>query len=588
MMRRWCLPVGRASLIMEGMKRILDAARKNPEILIVVLCFSVIYGIRMFTNHPWYDELYTYYSFISRGPVYAGIHWPLPNSHLGYSALSGFLNYLGNPVIALRGVSFLCALINLFLIYTVGLRMFGKKLWSLIAVFFYAGNFLVHSLSVQGRGYTLSLTFYLMALLSLLRLAEEEKEGEKRRVFYVIFALALPAGIYTVPSSAHWVISVCAVGGMFFLLNKRFREFWKLFISAFIGGILTFIIYGTVWLAIGSNYLSKDPGSEYFGLYQLEVIRRSPFLSLTTGADMMLSTPYIQSIDRKSAVFNMPGYLSNLFDQFYPRQGIPVLVLLGIVLVLGIFMTVKKGARFTDLYFPVTILMLPVVFIVQSVHPYLRVSSWFGAPVALAAAYLVRVIYLFIHDAGPVGKISVDSQSLTCADDSISGESGCSLPAGDPGSCVPGPLGAKRDTLSGAGPASYWNYIIELILLAAVILLVTSSHYRTNVAGRENNIEEALRIYYGQNDRIESIYYTDDYQKYVIKFYFGEEPEEKPMGEAAVVLVPSEFEDPSFPADEMEWPMLTSRGGFDFDLLGKEYEECCRTETYAVYRKKAG
>jgi hypothetical protein len=82
-----------------------DRRKVNFLLLFTVLCFAVLYGVRMFVNHPWYDELYTYYSFISRGPFYAAIHWPLPNNHIGYSVLSGFLNYLGNPTIALRGVS---------------------------------------------------------------------------------------------------------------------------------------------------------------------------------------------------------------------------------------------------------------------------------------------------------------------------------------------------------------------------------------------------------------------------------------------------------------------------------------------------
>lgn len=60
---------------------------------------AVYYGFRMFSLTPWYDELYTYYYFISRGPVYAAIHWPLPNNHVGYSVLSGFLDLLGNPVL---------------------------------------------------------------------------------------------------------------------------------------------------------------------------------------------------------------------------------------------------------------------------------------------------------------------------------------------------------------------------------------------------------------------------------------------------------------------------------------------------------
>lgn len=91
--------------------------RKN-DVLFLVLLFgmAVYYGYRMFALTPWYDELYTYYCFISRGPVYAAIHWPLPNNHVGYSVLSAVLDVLGNSYIGLRGISYLCAIGNLVLI----------------------------------------------------------------------------------------------------------------------------------------------------------------------------------------------------------------------------------------------------------------------------------------------------------------------------------------------------------------------------------------------------------------------------------------------------------------------------------------
>ena len=50
--------------------------REDMVFLLFFLAMAVYYGWRLFTLTPWYDELYTYYYFISRGPVYAAIHWP--------------------------------------------------------------------------------------------------------------------------------------------------------------------------------------------------------------------------------------------------------------------------------------------------------------------------------------------------------------------------------------------------------------------------------------------------------------------------------------------------------------------------------
>ena len=65
-------------------------AKDKETYLFMIFLFGMAayYGYRMFAITPWYDELYTYYYFISRGPVYAAIHWPLPNNHVGYSAIS--------------------------------------------------------------------------------------------------------------------------------------------------------------------------------------------------------------------------------------------------------------------------------------------------------------------------------------------------------------------------------------------------------------------------------------------------------------------------------------------------------------------
>ena len=76
------------------MKRIRAFFKSNWAIVILVAVMAVIYGRMMYVNRPWYDELYTYYYFISKGPVYAAIHWPVPNNHIGYSVLSAFLDLI--------------------------------------------------------------------------------------------------------------------------------------------------------------------------------------------------------------------------------------------------------------------------------------------------------------------------------------------------------------------------------------------------------------------------------------------------------------------------------------------------------------
>ena len=101
--------------MMDKLRKInlLNIIKENKGITLFVFFMAFYYGWRMFSLDPWYDELYTYYSFISRGPVYAAIHWPVPNNHVMYSVLSAFLNIFGNPDSSLRGISFLASVGNI-------------------------------------------------------------------------------------------------------------------------------------------------------------------------------------------------------------------------------------------------------------------------------------------------------------------------------------------------------------------------------------------------------------------------------------------------------------------------------------------
>ncbi len=154
-------------------------AGKKPKItaedkvfILLMLVMAVYYARRMFLLTPWYDELYTYYYFISRGPVYAAIHWPLPNNHVGYSTLSACLGIFGCAPVALRGVSCLCSLGSLVLLYRISKKYLEEGL-ALIPAFLFAGMYMVNQLAVQGRGYALVTFCYLTSLATLYAIVAE-------------------------------------------------------------------------------------------------------------------------------------------------------------------------------------------------------------------------------------------------------------------------------------------------------------------------------------------------------------------------------------------------------------------------------
>ena len=503
------------------MKKIKD---KNNLILVgLAFIYALIYIYRMFTNNPWYDELYTYYSFISRGPIYAAIHWPLPNNHIGYSAISGFLSYFGNPTIALRGISFICAVANIFLVYKLANSLTGKRR-AYIAVFIYAGVFQVHNMAVQGRGYTLSTTCYLIALLMLLNIFN----AKDKWIHYFLYMCVLALGIYAVPSSTFWVIPVCVFGGIYLLCAKEYKRLIKLIIFSALAALIALSLYATVWLAIGSNLLSKTADSGYFGVYQIEVIKKAPALSLKTGLDYMLASPYIQSMDRNIVINGLFYYLEALFEQFYGGLGIAIIVFLFVSGVVATVRFIKQRNRVLELFIAVSVIMLPIMLIVQSVQPYLRVFSYFGLVLSFSV-----IMYL-----------NVDKTTI-------------------------------------------YNNIATVIIGVLFIGLLFTYKYMMPMADRENDIKDIcdeLILNGTTMNEIGSIYYTDDYQKYVFKFYYDVDPVEAPMGEAEYVFVSDTVKNSEI--EGIVWPMLTSYPNFDFDLLNSDYEDVLDLGTYSIYRHK--
>lgn len=507
------------------MKRIDHEFIKKHILIIIFTAFmAVLYSVMMFTNKPWYDELYTYYSFISRGPIYAAIHWPVPNNHVGYSVLSGFLDVIKNPYIRLRGVSVLAAVMNLALIYIFSNKFMDRTL-SLSVAMLYAGAGLVYRLAFQGRGYTLAVTCYLCVLIALYDLSIGK---EARRSVHVLFITGLILGLYIVPSSIYWVIPACMAGGIYMLCSKRYDRVVKTLIDGIIAALITFGLYTLIWLAIGANLISKDSESAYYGMHQLKVLLKAPFDSFGTGIKYMLASPYIQSIPRPDCIKGLPGYLQVLFENFYGNAGMIIfaICILGVVgAVIGICKkTDSDNDLFACIYITTNILIVPVMLLIQSVHPYKRVLSFYALPIAFAGIYLFKM----------------------------------------------------------------WGNKLSHVIIAcasAVICMLSlfSAANRAPLADRENDIADLLAK--ADVGSIENIFYTDDYQKYVLKFYYDKEPAEcYTLEDAGCVLVSKDMYDPTL--TEPVWPMLYGYSEQILDIIENDYEKVAETDAYALYTRQ--
>lgn len=372
--------------------------RERGVFFLFFAVMAVYYGERMFTLTPWYDELYTYYYFISRGPIYAAIHWPLPNNHVGYSTLSACLGIFGSAPVALRGVSYLCSLGSLILLYRISKKWFDGSM-ALIPVFLFAGMNGVNQLAVQGRGYALVTFCYLLSILCLQYIVVEKSDSECN---YIWFGLSLVIALWAIPSSLYMVVPICLIGGFVLLLDRDYRRLIRLIVTSLVSAVCTGGIYSLLWLAIGSNLLSKTPDGPFYTAGHIDIIFHAPFQALKKGIDYMLATPYIQSMTRQEFNRQAGHWLKTLFGtQLAPFWGsagnmMCVLLMLGLIAVI-VCLVRKPEEAFLEWYFVLTAVLLTLALLIQCKLPYQRVFSFLGAWAALLVGWLIQKSILLIQ-----------------------------------------------------------------------------------------------------------------------------------------------------------------------------------------------
>lgn len=537
----------------------MEKLKKDYEktgFLIFLLIMAVYYGYRLFALTPWYDELYTYYYFISRGPVYAAIHWPVPNNHVGYSVLSAFLDFLGNPYIGLRGVSYLCALANLILIFGIG-RRFLKKGLSLVAVLLYASMNLVNQMAVQGRGYTLGITCYLTAFYCLTFICKELRTAYK---YYVVFGMSLVLGLYTLTSDIYFVLPVCMTGGMYLLYqalsesktsklplrkSEYLRKLGKLITVSILAAIVTTGLYAVIWLAIGSNLLVKDETGLYYGMNHVKMILTAPFDALRTGIEYMLSTPYIQSVERQGYFGRLLQWMKTLMNWYYDGFAslFLIIVLTGICLLIwklisGIRRKEKDNILFL-IFLLSGIICIPLFLTIQCALPYYRVFTYGGVLLAFLVAWMFSAI-LEIFD-----KAAFDFKNTSRI---------------------------KKKGITVVG-------LIGLITILSSFWVNDAHHGQYSM--REYQIQDALS--HSDIKKAEYICVTDCTQQYLMKFLHDITCENTVIEGSDYLLLDKKMMDPEY--NEMEWEFYHYYNTIPWDYVNVNMKQVYENESFVLYIK---
>ena len=512
---------------------------------------AVYYGWRMFALTPWYDELYTYYCFISKGPAYAAIHWPLPNNHVGYSVLSGFLDMFGNSYIGLRGVSYLCALANMILLYRIAGKAF-KGILPLCTVLLYVSMNLVNQMAVQGRGYTLGITCFLTAWLCIDDICN--KEQVKKRS-YIIYVLSLTLGLYAVSSHVYWVIPLCLAGGCYLLVlairekslsdsllkSPSGKRLVRLIAASFVAALTTIFLYTLIWLAIGSNLLVKDAGSVYFGLGHVEMILKAPFSAIHRGMEYMLDTPYIQSEERAGFLGRLGGFFVSLSDYFYGSMG-KVIILIWLIGISYLLVSLGRKLRSRNdenllfqMILVIEILFIPICLLIQCKRPYYRVFTYAGALLAILITVLMQALSAYL----------------------------CS----------------KRRQ-NGAGQKL--KAVLFLMVFVWFVKCFFFSGYHEQYGQLEYEIQDAFA--HGKISQEGHYCVTDCNQEYLLYFLYGIRCENRQIEGADTVLLDKRMMDPDF--EEMVWEFYQYYETIPWEYIDQNMQVAYENDHYVLYTLK--
>jgi hypothetical protein len=184
---------------------------------------------------------------------------------------------------------------------------------------------------------------------------------------------------------------------------------------------------------------------------------------------------------------------------------------------------------------------IPVMLIVQSVQPYLRVFSFFALIYGVMVTFLISSIFKLLKNY-----LKREDKVYTMAEQGI-------------------------------------YFLMFFYAMVAVFIFTWYRPSRIELADRENDIADVLNVMDGDAREIDSIYYTDDFQRFVLKFYYDIEPNEASLEEADYVVLSTAFLENN---EQSDWPMLVYYDSFDLDYLDENFVVKGETEKYRIYRRK--
>jgi hypothetical protein len=207
-------------------------------------------------HYPLYgDEVVSYYCFVRQGAVAVTSFYPIPNNHIGYSALCWLLSQLSDHFYwTMRAPTFLLSGLGTALVGLLLLRHVSFRVAALTVLLF---GFFPYSLlqSVIGRGYFLlavsgQLSF--VAALALLR------GTPRRRLAWALLLASSVLGLYAMPTYLLLFASLCGALGLMYVAQRQPAALGRLVLAGLLTALPTVLLYAPVLLVSGPGALFSN------------------------------------------------------------------------------------------------------------------------------------------------------------------------------------------------------------------------------------------------------------------------------------------------------------------------------------------
>jgi len=221
--------------------KLIKQLTKKEKIIALTILISII-SVRIFYLKQYSfttDEVASYDFFVLEGPLAVISFYPITNNHI-LSNLFSLLFYQINhdPLLTMRGPTFLVSLVGTILMYIVLIRYGGFAVATLsigILSFSQVGIFY----AIAGRGYFLLTVLGFISVFSMLPIMYK---SERARLYWCLFIISSILGFYTVPTFIYLFASILAIGFCYFLVQKQLAKMYQIIASFFI------IVFGTIIL----------------------------------------------------------------------------------------------------------------------------------------------------------------------------------------------------------------------------------------------------------------------------------------------------------------------------------------------------